>query len=128
MAVVTVTSKGDFSKTNRFLNGLQKKDHFKVLQAAAQEGVSALAAATPKDSGVTANSWDYEIEINGNDVSIVWTNSNLANGWFPVAIMLQMGHGTGTGGYVKGIDYINPAIKPVFDRIADTVWEVVESL
>ena len=89
-------------------------------------GVAALQANTPVDSGATAASWDYRILATSRGLSIVWTNSNDAGGT-PVAILLQYGHGTGTGGYVVGRDYINPAIKPVFDRIANDVWKVVTS-
>jgi len=127
MGAILVT-KGDWKKTKKFLNNLSKQDYLKILNSCAAQGVEALAKATPKNSGVTADSWGYEIESNDVNTTIVWTNDNFANGWFPVAIMLQYGHGTGTGGYVKGVDYINPAIKPVFDNIADTVWKVVQSL
>ena len=125
---IYTTVKGSTKRTQRFLEALQARKEFKVLDACAKKGVDALRANTPQDSGLTAASWDYEISIGSDTTTIVWTNSNIANGWFPVAIMLQLGHGTGTGGYVQGIDYINPAIRPVFDEIADTVWEVVKSL
>lgn len=99
---------------------------YNSLDAFAREGVSALISGTPVDSGLAADSWDYEIERSGKMVTIKWTNSNVENG-FPVAIMLQYGYGTGTGGYVQGRDYINPAMKPVFDSIADKVWKAVTS-
>ena len=89
-------------------------------------GVSALESATPVDSGLTASSWDYEIHQSRNSAKIVWTNSNINQG-VPIAIILQYGHGTRNGGYVQGRDYINPAIKPVFDRIAEGVWKEVTS-
>lgn len=125
---IGVSTSGSFNNLLRFLKRVQARDHYKVIDACAKQGVEALRTATPKDSGLTAESWGYEIEVGADTTSIIWTNSNVANGWFPVAIMLQMGHGTGTGGYVQGQDYINPAIRPVFDNIANTVWEVVRSL
>lgn len=119
-------SPGNFNKTFSFLRKIERPDLVtSVLEKCGEKGVEALASATPKDSGVTAASWYYEVETSGETSTITWLNSNLANGYFPVAIMLQYGHGTGTGGYVQGVDYINPAIKPVFDEIAETVWEVV---
>lgn len=89
-------------------------------------GIGALAAATPHDSGLAASSWGYKVENSSGGVSISWTNTDVEGG-FPVAIMLQYGHGTGTGGYVAGRDYINPAMKPIFDKIADRVWKAVTS-
>jgi hypothetical protein len=88
--------------------------------------VSALGQASPKDSGLASDSWDYQIERSGRAVTIKWTNSDVENG-FPVAIMLQLGYGTGTGGYVQGRDYINPAMRPIFDSIAEQVWKAVTS-
>jgi len=85
-----------------------------------------LAQSVPKDSGLAADSWNYEIERSATSVAIKWTNSDTENG-FPVAIMLQYGYGTGTGGYVQGKDYINPAMKPIFDNIATQVWKAVTS-
>lgn len=125
MSGIRLVSKGDFSKTFSFLHKMEDEDYLKVLNELGQRGVDALAANTPKDSGVTASCWSYEIERTPGRTTITWTNSNLANGWFPVAIELQYGHGTGTGGYVQGRDYINPAIQPVFDQIADAAWEAV---
>lgn len=127
MKIYTTVS-GNTKRTENFLQALKQRKEFKVLDACAKKGVEALRVNTPKDSGLTAASWDYEISVGSDTTTIVWTNSNIVNGWFPVAIMLQLGHGTGTGGYVQGVDYINPAIKPVFDEIANTVWEVVRSL
>ena len=125
MSGIRLISKGDFSKTFSFLHKMEDEDYLKVLNELGQRGVDALAANTPVDSGTTASSWSYEIEKSPGRTTIVWTNSNLANGWFPVAIELQYGHGTGTGGFVQGRDYINPAIRPVFDEIADAAWEAV---
>jgi len=105
---------------------MKKLDIRKIAELYAQQGVDALAAATPMDSGLAASSWGYDIQQSSSTVTIIWTNSNVESG-FPVAIMLQYGYGTGTGGYVQGQDYINPAIQPIFDRIADGVWKVVTS-
>lgn len=123
---ISVESTGSFKNTERLLDNLQKGKMFDRLEGYAKQGVSALASATPVDSGLAASSWDYKIVRTRTSVSIVWTNSNNENG-FPVAIMLQYGHGTGNGGYVRGIDYINPAIKPVMDQIAEAVWKAVTS-
>lgn len=113
-------------RTEDFLRKLSRGDIYQSLDAEARRGVAALAAAVPKDSGLASDSWDYEIERSGRSVTIKWLNTDVENG-FPVAIMLQYGHGTGTGGYVQGIDYINPAMRPIFDSIADKVWKVVTS-
>lgn len=95
-----------------------------VLDTYGQQGVQALMAATPVDSGATSRSWDYHIEKKSGSVSIVWTNSNINNGC-NIAVVLQYGHGTANGGYVQGRDYINPAMRPIFDKIADAAWEEV---
>lgn len=126
MAVLSFRHKGDFRKTMSFFNKLKDGDIYKCLERYGREGVQALSSATPVDSGKTANSWDYEIVKTNNSVSIYWTNSNINNG-VPIAVILQYGHGTGTGGYVQGIDYINPALKPVFEKIATNVWKEVIS-
>lgn len=119
--------KGDFSKTEKFFNSLLKLDYLNVLERYGQAGVAALASATPKDSGLTAASWDYEITHNGKETTIAFTNSNISNG-VNIAIILQYGHGTRNGGYVAGRDYINPAIQPIFDKIANEAWREVTNL
>lgn len=96
----------------------------RILERYAREGVSALASATPVDSGATASAWSYEIESKGDQHTIYWTNSNSNKGVY-IAVILQYGHGTGTGGYVAGRDYINPAIRPIFDNIAEEAWREV---
>ena len=121
---VVFRQKGDLKKTKKFLERMSKRDHFKNLEKFAKRGVDALSAATPMDTGLTASSWGYEIHTSGDLYEIVWTNSNIVNG-IPIAIILQYGHATGTGGYVQGRDYINPAIRPVFDKIAEDVWKEV---
>lgn len=124
--MVIVKQKGDFSKTEKFLNIINKKLYYRNLQKYAEQGVAALASATPVDSGTTANSWDYEIRQTKNSVSIYWTNSNVNKG-VPIAVIIQYGHGTRNGGYVQGRDYINPAMRPIFDKIAENVWKEVTS-
>lgn len=111
--------------TEKYLERLQSKDYFKVLDECGRRGVEALSASTPERTGLTAASWSYEIETGSGQTTIVWTNSNVTRDGDPIAILLQYGHGTGTGGYVAGRDYINPAIQPVFDDIADVVWKAV---
>lgn len=123
---IRFTTRGDFNKTEKFLKAMQKLDIPKILQSAGQRGVNALAAATPIETGLAANSWTFLVEGGKTNCRIVWMNADIENG-FPVAIMLQYGYGTGTGGYVAGRDYINPAMRPVFDEIAETVWKAVTS-
>lgn len=117
---------GGFTKTERFLNRMKRREYLNVLDEFGRDGVQALRNATPVDSGATAEAWDYEIKRTRNYTEIVWTNSNINDG-VPIAVILQYGHGTGTGGYVQGRDYINPAIRPVFDEIAEKAWKVVTS-
>lgn len=124
--MVIVKQKGDFSKMEKFLNSISKKLYYRNLQKYAEQGVAALASATPIDSGTTANSWGYEIRQTKNSVSIYWTNSNVNKG-VPIAVIIQYGHGTRNGGYVQGRDYINPAMRPIFDKIAENVWKEVTS-
>jgi len=119
-------SRGSFDKTEQYLRNLSKLRIDVILKSSGRLGVDALKKATPRDSGLASESWGFEVSNNKGSVEIVWTNSDIENG-FPVAIMLQYGHGTGTGGYVQGIDYINPAMKPVFDKIAEDVWKAVTS-
>lgn len=121
---VTFESKGDWRKTMNFLKRAEKIN-YSMLETYGQLGVEALAEATPKDSGKTAASWYYVINETSKGLSLEWHNSNLANGWCPIAVILQYGHATGGGGWVEGIDYINPAIRPIFDAIANTLWKEV---
>lgn len=122
--MITIRHKGDFSKLDRYFERIKEAAKLGVLDKYGREGVAALASATPVDSGLTASSWYYEIERSNGRVSITFNNSNVNNG-VPIAIILQLGHGTGTGGWVQGRDYINPAIQPIFDRIADDAWKEV---
>ena len=117
---------GGFTKTERFLNRMKRREYLNVLDEFGRDGVQALRNATPVNSGATAEAWDYEIKRTRNYTEIVWTNSNINDG-VPIAVILQYGHGTGTGGYVQGRDYINPAIRPIFDKIAEKAWKAVTS-
>lgn len=126
-SLIRITSKGDFNNTFRFLNKMSKFEINKILEKYGQMGVNALSDATPVDSGATASSWGYEISLKKEGATIHWTNTHQNKGVY-IAVILQYGHGTGTGGYVQGRDYINPAIRPVFDKIAEEAWmEVVNS-
>lgn len=126
-SLIRLTSKGDFSNTFRFLKKMDNFQITKILDKYGKMGVNALANATPLDSGKTAESWGYEISVKKEGATIHWTNTNQNNGVY-IAVILQYGHGTGTGGYVQGVDYINPAIRPVFDKIVEEAWmEVVNS-
>ena len=124
---IKVGDKGDFKKTFKFLRAMKEKRFLKNLDKYGQMGVDALSAATPKRTGLTAESWTYDITDNGEQLIISWNNTNVQKGYYNVALMIQYGHGTGTGGWVEGIDYINPALKPVFDKIADAVWMEVKN-
>ena len=123
---ISFTSKGDFSRTEKFLRKVISGDLYRSLSGYGKTGVAALSSATPVDSGVTAASWGYQVDISQDGARITWSNDHMAGG-VPVVIMLQYGHGTGTGGYVQGRDFINPAIKPVMDKVADAVWKEVVS-
>ena len=118
--------RGNFNHAEDFLKKNSKKTYIEVLKKYGEIGVIALASSTPRDSGETASSWGYEIVDKDGKTTIYWTNSHLNKG-VNIAIILQYGHGTGTGGYVKGIDYINPAIRPIFDKMADDAWKEVTS-
>lgn len=125
--MVKFRHRGDFSKLSRYLEKASKAARLKDLDRYGQEGVTALASATPIDSGLTANSWNYRIERKKGIVKISFDNSNIQNG-VPIAIILQYGHGTRNGGWVQGRDYINPAIQPIFDKIANDAWREVTKL
>jgi len=124
--VISVTSPGSFEKTTKFMHNILSGRIFRVLDRGGQKGVEALSDATPIDTGETASSWYYNIEHGRGFYSIIWYNSH-EDGGSPVAILIQYGHGTGTGGYVPGRDFINPALRPVFDKIADDVWKEVRN-
>ena len=123
--MVTLVRGKSFKKTKNYFERLAELFHVGLLDKYGKHGVAALAAATPVDTGKTADSWTYKITRSPKGVSIVWTNDNFQNG-YPVAILIQYGHATGWGAYVKGIDYINPAMKPIFEDIAKELWEEVK--
>lgn len=125
--MITFGQKGDFSKTVRYFNNLKNATRTSILEKYGKAGVEALSSATPVDTGRTASSWYYTIENSKGSATIQFCNSNIQNG-VPIAIVLQYGHGTGTGGWVQGRDYINPALQPVFDRMAEEVWKEVTRL
>ena len=122
--MISFRQKGDFSKLTRYLEKTKGVFKLSILDKYGREGVAALSAATPVESGETASSWYYKVEHRGDSVSIAFYNSNIQNG-VPIAIILQYGHGTRNGGWVEGRDYINPAIQPIFDKILADVWKEV---
>lgn len=124
--MISVETSGSYNKTRSYLQKIARGDFYQVLDRLAQKGVNALASATPVDSGLAARGWTYTIERSAGSATISWLNTDVETG-FPVAIMLQYGYSTGTGGYVAGRDYINPAMRPIFDEIQAEVWKVVTS-
>lgn len=126
MAAITYTITRSGVPMEKQLQRMNDIKFVSILEKNARAGMVALEQATPYDSGRAAHSWGYEIAGSGGFYTISWTNSDIENG-FPVVIMLQYGHGTGTGGYVQGRDFINPAIRPIFDQIADNIWKAVTS-
>lgn len=125
--MIKIRQKGDFSKVTTYLIKAKKGIRLRDLDKYGKQGVAALSSATPVDTGLTASSWYYRIERSGSTISITFLNSNVQNG-VPIAVILQYGHGTGTGGWVQGRDYINPALRPIFDKIADDAWKEVTKL
>ena len=121
MDLIKISHNGDFSATTRLLKHIKAIAFYKILDKYGKMGVDALREATPKDTGITADSWGYKINISNDSAVISWTNTNQNKGLY-IAVLLQYGHGTRNGGYVKGIDYINPAMKPIFDKIANDAW------
>lgn len=123
--MLSITTSGSFENSDAFFQRMSKGDIYKSLAGYAERGVAALTANTPAESGETAAAWSYEIQNSGRNFSIYWINTHLDKSGTPIAILLQYGHGTGTGGYVQGRDYINPVMQPLFDEIANAVWKVV---
>jgi len=124
--MISFTVQGDFKQTMKTLNTLAKINVLTIMNKYGEEGVAALSSATPVDTGLAAGTWGYDTQASRGVYKIVWTNTDIERD-FPVVIMLQYGYGTGTGGYVQGRDYINPAIRPIFDQIAEEVWKAVTS-
>lgn len=125
--MISFRQKGDFSKLDRYFERLRETAKIGVLDKYGKAGVAALSSATPTETGLTASSWYYEIKRQNGSISLEFYNSNVNKG-VPIAIILQYGHGTGTGGWVEGRDYINPAIQPIFDKIANDAWKEVTNL
>lgn len=123
--MINIRQKGDFKNLSSFLEKTKEKLNLGLLDKYGREGVAALQAATPKDTGKTSESWYYKIERKNGSVSLTFHNSN-QNKSVPIAIILQYGHATGNGGYVEGVDYINPALRPIFDKIAEEAWKEVK--
>ena len=125
--MISFRHKGDFSKLTRFLERVKEVVHLGCLDKYGREGVAALASATPVDTGLTADSWYYEITNDGQSAKVTFYNSNIQNG-VPIALILQYGHGTRNGGWVQGRDYINPVVQPIFDKLANEAWREVTKL
>lgn len=122
--IIKVKQRGKFKKVHIFFDKMLTISQYRNLESYARRGVEALRVATPKDTGLTANSWYYEIKQTNNGLTIEWLNSNVHEG-YNIALLIQYGHGTRDGHYVAGVDYINPALKPIFDEIADDAWREV---
>jgi hypothetical protein len=125
--MITFTHKGNFRKTDKFLTKVSIASYLHIFEKYGRKGVEALASATPIDSGETKLSWAYEIKRRKNGITIIWTNAHVEKG-VPIAIILQYGHATKNGGYVQGRDYINSAIRPIFDSITNDLWKEVTAL
>ena len=125
--MISFRHKGDFSKLTRFLERAKEVVHLGCLDKYGREGVAAIASATPVDTGLTADSWYYKITNDGQSAKVTFYNSNIQNG-VPIAIILQYGHGTRNGGWVQGRDYVNPAVQPIFDKLANEAWREVTKL
>lgn len=125
--MITFRQKGNFRKATSYLERVRETVSLGKMDKYGRRGVAALSSATPVDSGQTANSWYYDIVNKKGSVTITFYNSNIQNG-VPIAIILQYGHGTRDGGWIEGIDYINPAIQPIFDEIVEDAWKEVTRL
>lgn len=122
--MISITHKGDFNKVERFMNRFLHKEYLNILAKYGEQGVRALSNASPVDTGRMKQSWNYEIERGFGRTSLWWTNSDIENG-YNIAIILQYGHGTRNGAYVEGVDFINPALRPIFESIAEEAWKEV---
>ena len=129
--MITIKHHGSFKRTEGMFKHMSKFEIRNILNKYGDKGVAALAAATPKDTGLTASSWEYQVSNTGPGYSITWHNTNVHNGvnnGVNIALILQLGHGTGTGGYVQGVDYINPALASIFEQLADEAWQEVSKV
>lgn len=122
--MISISHKGNFNNTEKFLKGSKEIDFINLLNEYGKKGVDALSQATPIDSGITSGSWRYEIHTSKGEYKVIWTNDNINQG-IPIAILIQYGHATKNGGYVEGRDFINPAMKPIFDSMANELWREV---
>lgn len=125
--MISIKTKGSFKNFDNFVKKIVNKDYERIIDKYARMGVKALADATPVDSGETAKSWDYEIHYTKGRTKIVWTNSNVTKSGTPVAILIQYGHYSKSGSFVQGTDFINPALRPVFKKLAEDIWKEVTS-
>lgn len=124
--MIKITTRGSFAKSQTFLQRMRNREQFKALAKYGPVGVNALKSATPQETSKTANSWYYEIVDKPGYFSIHWLNSHLEDpGMIPIAVLIQYGHATGNGGYIQGVDYINPAMRPIFEQIATDMWREV---
>ena len=124
--MIKLTSRGNYNKTEKFLKECKDINELQtIMEKYGREGVAALSANTPVDTGETASSWSYEIIQNGESISLVFSNTSTTKTGIPIAILLQYGHGNGTGGYIRGRDFINPSVQPVFDKLLDEAWKEV---
>lgn len=124
--MITFTQKGNFNKTDTFLKRLRKRDYISILEKYGEIGVNALAKATPKDTGETSESWEYTIEKKENQVKLIWKNTNVTADGVPIVVFIQYGHVTRGGTYVEGRDFINPVMRPIFDKIAEELWNEIK--
>lgn len=124
--MIKFKSTGDFTSTKKYLKKISSNKIFSKLEKYAEQGVEALKQNTPKNTGLTAMSWGYDIEIKDGKASVSWTNSNINNG-VKIALIIQYGHATGNGAWIEGVDYINPALRPILDKMVDAVWKEVTS-
>lgn len=123
--MITFTHRGNFNKTDKFLRAMQKHNFDVILRKYAEYGLVQLMQNTPVDTGIASNSWKYEIEKSRSGFNITWSNTDVTIEGTPIVILLQYGHGTGNGGYVQGYDFINPAMRPIFDKLSTDLWEEV---
>lgn len=122
--MIIIKHQGNFDKTYKFLTNIRKRQYYKILSEYGRKGVKSLEAATPVDTGLTASSWGYEVKVKNTGATITWTNSNVNKG-VPIALVIQYGHMLPQGVWIEGVDYINPALKPIFNEMADKVWKEI---
>lgn len=123
--MIGITVKGSFDNANRLIDKIRRKHYYSRLNDFGRQGVDILSRATPVDTGKTAASWYYKVEVKNDSVKIMWCNNNKTDTGIPVAVLIRYGHVTGNGGYVQGVDYISPNITPLFEKIAETIWKEV---